>query len=577
MLFVTLFYANSLEKLDLDLQDRFYQKQGVTDPNIVIVAIDDESLDVLGRWPWPRDYHGELVRIISDADPAVIGIDIIFTEPSLDPMDDEYMIAMIAQADQVVLPIYGEFPDKSKRGILEAEAIYEPLPALKEVADSGHINTIMDSDGVVRKAVLQFTHDNQVIDSFSWTIYQLYAEKLGIEPVDISSIPTDDWHRFYLKYSGEPFSFDHVPYHQVLTGEIDAEYFRDKIVLVGPYTVGISDYYFTPLAPEIPMHGIEIHANIIQQFIEGEFFEEAAFLWQVLLMVVLSILAFVLFYHFRPSISLFLLFGLLAGFLVISYLLSQSGFLVSLIYTVLLLIIQYITALAHRFIVEQREKKRIRDVFGKYVAPQIVGKILDEGEEGLKLGGTRREVTCLFVDIRGFTPLSETAEPEEVVSILNEFLTLCAQAIFDFDGTLDKFIGDATMAIFNAPFDVDNHQLRAVQAAWAMQQGAIPLQESLEKRFGKTVHFGVGIHTGPAVIGNIGADFRMDYTAIGNTVNTAARLESNAKPGQILISEEVYRNVKDHVEVIDLGTYQLKGKDQGIHVYQVDNVKLAKK
>jgi adenylate cyclase len=248
------------------------------------------------------------------------------------------------------------------------------------------------------------------------------------------------------------------------------------------------------------------------------------------------------------------------------------GYTFSFIYPLGLLAAQYIAILAEKFIAEQLEKKRVTDVFGKYVAPQIVDEILKEGETGLKLGGTRRDITVLFVDIRGFTPLSESAEPEEVVSILNQYLSLCAEAIFAYGGTLDKYIGDATMALFNAPLDLEDHQLRAVQTALAMQEGAKPLQEKLEKEFGKVVRFGVGIHTGPAIVGNIGADFRMDYTAIGDTVNTSARLESNSKPGQILISSEVYGYVKEHVEVTDLGLIQVKGKAQGVQVYQVDKL-----
>jgi len=190
----------------------------------------------------------------------------------------------------------------------------------------------------------------------------------------------------------------------------------------------------------------------------------------------------------------------------------------------------------------------------------------------LQLGGSRREITVLFVDIRGFTPLSEAAAPEEVVEILNEYLTLVAQCIFKYGGTLDKFIGDAAMAMFNAPLDLEDHCLKAVQAAWAMKEGATPLQQRLEEKFGRTVQFGIGVNTGPAVIGNIGASFRMDYTAIGDTVNTAAHLESNAKPGQILLSQDVYEKVKERVAAANLGEIKVKGKAQGVNVFQVDGV-----
>jgi adenylate cyclase len=206
------------------------------------------------------------------------------------------------------------------------------------------------------------------------------------------------------------------------------------------------------------------------------------------------------------------------------------------------------------------------------VAPQVVSQILKEGEDGLKLGGTRREISVLFVDIRGFTPLSEKMEPEEVVDILNSYLNLTASSIFDNEGTLDKFIGDATMAIFNAPLDLNDHEFKAVKAAWAMKQGAAALRVKLEEKYGRGVSFGIGVNTGYAVVGNIGASFRMDFTAIGDTVNTAARLESNAKPDQILLSSSIYEKVKDRVEATYLGEIKVKGKEQGVSVYQLDNI-----
>ena len=169
--------------------------------------------------------------------------------------------------------------------------------------------------------------------------------------------------------------------------------------------------------------------------------------------------------------------------------------------------------------------------------------------------------------------MSEVLKPEEVVEILNEYLSLTTQSIFNNKGTLDKFVGDATMAVFNAPLDLDDYIYRAVKTAWDMKAGSEALAEKFEKRFGRSVAFGIGVNCGDAVVGNIGCEFRMDYTAIGDTVNTAARLESNAKRGQILISQEVYDNVKDRVEVTPIGELPLKGKEVGVFIYQVDNVK----
>ena len=178
----------------------------------------------------------------------------------------------------------------------------------------------------------------------------------------------------------------------------------------------------------------------------------------------------------------------------------------------------------------------------------------------------------MFVDIRGFTPMSESLKPEQVVEILNEYLSLTTNAIFQNGGTLDKFVGDATMAVFNAPFDLEDYVYKAVCTARDIAAGSAELEKKLMERFGKTVSFGIGVNCGEAVVGNIGCEYRMDYTAIGDTVNTAARLESNAKAGQILISEAVYEAVKDRLEVTEVGVIPLKGKSNGVFVYSVDKV-----
>ena len=217
-------------------------------------------------------------------------------------------------------------------------------------------------------------------------------------------------------------------------------------------------------------------------------------------------------------------------------------------------------------------KRSIEKAFSKYVAPQVVAEISKDGSYELKLGGEKRDVAVLFVDIRGFTPLSESLEPEQVVDILNGYLALTTNCIFRHGGTLDKFIGDATMAVFNAPFDTEDYIYKAICTAWDIVQGGNRIEKEFLERYGKHVGFGVGVNCGPAVVGNIGCDFRMDYTAIGDTVNTAARLEANAPRGTVYISEYVYEQVKDRIKVEDVGEIPLKGKSKGVYVYSVTEV-----
>ena len=211
--------------------------------------------------------------------------------------------------------------------------------------------------------------------------------------------------------------------------------------------------------------------------------------------------------------------------------------------------------------------------FKKYVASQVVDELAKDDNFKTRLGGEKRPVAVLFVDIRGFTPLSESLMPEQVVKILNEYLALTTASILQNNGMLDKFIGDATMAVFNAPLDLDDYVFRAVQTALDMRKGSEKLAQNLQEQFGKTVSFGIGVNCGEAVVGNIGCEFRMDYTAIGDTVNTAARLESRAKPGEILISQAVYDTVKDRILAEEVGPMELKGKSNTVMVYRVLDVK----
>ncbi len=566
-------YVDIFTTLDSKLQDSFLRKSGPVDTEIVLVAIDDQSLEDLGRFPWPRYVHAELLRILSQAQPAAIGIDIIFSEAADDPEEDLALAEAIREAGNVVLPVYAGLEGFSARqGAIKTDNLVVPFPDFDDRFITGHINTFPDPDGIIRKTALYLDYQGQTVPSFAWRIYEQYCRSKGLPASDLNQLPLDPIKRLEINYAGIPGDYEHVSYSQVISGEVPPEFFRGRIVLVGSYTVGIGDFYFTPLAPEVPMYGMEIHANIIQNLLRGSYLQRAPFSASLLAIVIFGAAAAFGFTRLSPQKGVLLLAVLAACYLAVARLMYDKGYLLSLLYPLLLLALGYLVALAANYISELLERRRITGVFSRYVAPQVVDKLLEGGEKAMQLGGSRREITVLFVDIRGFTPLSEAAAPEEVVEILNDYLTLVAQCIFKYGGTLDKFIGDAAMAMFNAPLDLEDHCLKAVQAAWAMKEGAAPLQQRLEEKFGRTVQFGIGVNTGPAVIGNIGASFRMDYTAIGDTVNTAARLESNAKPGQILISQAVYEKVKERAATTSLGEIKVKGKAQGVNVVQVDGV-----
>jgi len=360
----------------------------------------------------------------------------------------------------------------------------------------------------------------------------------------------------------------------VINEDINPAMFKDAIVLIGPYTQGIGDAGFsTPLDRRAPTYSVEVNANIIQDMIEGRFKQEAQWWLDLSILIFIGLVAIVLIPRLKPLPAVIVTVALIAvqlGGAKLAY--EQFDIILKAGDAILFLIFCFACSLALGILAARQEKNHIHGLFGRFVAPEVVSELMSGGVE-IKLGGTEKEITVLFVDIRGFTAFSESNPPEKVVSMVNRYLALTSRSIQEQEGTLDKYIGDATMAVFNAPNDLPDHAMRAVRAAWAMKEGAVDLHDEIIRDYGVDLQFGIGINTGIAVVGNMGSDFRMDYTAIGDTVNTAARLESNAEKGQVILSDSTYQLVKDHVEVVDMGVLSVKNKKVGIQIYNLTGIK----
>lgn len=567
LIFSLLFYFNVLADFDYLIEDMFYQNPRPVSTDIVIVGIDDESLEHLGNWPWKRGIHGRVLEKIDAGSPRAIGMDILFLEKA---EDDENLIASLSKlSKKPVLASYASFSDYAAKGLLEARTFHKPLSSLLPYVDLAHINTLPDDDGIVRRTLLNLKSGEEVIPSFA---RRLYEKAHGEE----AALPVDAWSRAFIRYAHRAGSFEVLPYYMVENGEIDSEYFRDKIVLIGVTAVGLADdYYFTPIDRTYAMYGIEVHANILQQMMEGLSWEKLPEGMEMALVFLLSLLSVLLFRRFRLGLAVFSLGGMFVFYiLVASYLAEQPrGYILNLIYPLSSVFTVFVVFHVLRYIQENIEKKRVTAVFTKYMEPRLVQKLLEGGQAALRLGGEKKRISILFVDIRGFTTMSEHLEPSEVVGILNEYLNLCADAIFRYQGILDKYIGDAAMALFGALLDDEDHALKAVKTALYMQEKAKELSENLEEKYGRSVSFGIGVNTGYAIVGNIGASHRLDYTAIGDAVNTAARLESNAKAGQILISKSTYERVKESIVTEPMGLLKVKGKEEEVEVYQAIGLK----
>ena len=577
-----IFYFGTAGFWDMGILDRLNQRTSVTNKRIYIIGIDDRTLEQYGPVnTWSRDIPAQLVELLNndlEARPAVIGFDVIYSEKT-DEEGDSHFADACKEAGNVVAALsfsFKEMPERDKKGNMAYNPYYvdyviEPYEELKDSVICGYANTAVDHDGFVRQAMAYLDHEGERIYSLSSQIYKNYQESQGKEAVFPAVYGRGN--RYYFSYSGKPGGYNVVSMADVLNGTVDPRLFQDAIVLVGAYAVGMQDSYSTAISHNSQMYGVEIHANIIDALLKGKTqLPVSPFLYAT----VSALLCGIFFVVIRRAKIIPVSVG--TGVLVIldvlfARFMYEQGILVPVVLVPAVLILLYGERVIEGYLAEILRRRRVVNVFKQYVAPQIVEKISKDTDFELVLGGENRQIAVLFVDIRGFTTMSESLRPEEVVEILNEYLSLTTKSIFDNGGTLDKFVGDATMAVFNAPFALDDYIFKAVCTAWDMKAGADAIAEKFEKRFGKSVAFGIGINCGEAVVGNIGCEFRMDYTAIGDTVNTAARLESNAERGQILISEAVYEAVKDRVEVTPVGEMPLKGKSKGVFVYQVDEVR----
>ncbi len=574
--------SNVFSPLDYILKDALYQTpRGVTS-QIKILAIDERTLEALGPInTWSRDVYAQLLSRLNaeeEAKPLVIGFDIVFSGQAQQEGDDAFAQAAAASGNVVAASqfVYSEKPERDENGkrYYPVKDVVLPYEALRDAVQVGYSNVAQDSDGTVRRVIPEETWQGTTYAAFPKVVYDLYCERTGTES---NAIITDKYQRTLINYSGRPGDYEAISFIDVLDGKIDSRTFKDSIVLIGAYAPGMQDNFNVPNGGSSQMFGVEIHANILQAFMQNRFSINGN---PYLFGAIYGLLCALLHWLFRKKkiwLSAIVLVAATGLELVAGVLLNNHGIAVSLIYVPLVLIASYIYSLALGYIRERRKRKKVLTAFKKYVAPEIVDEIAKKGDFKIRLGGENRDIAVLFVDIRGFTTMSEILEPEQVVEILNRYLNLTTNAIFKNKGTLDKFVGDATMAVFNSPFDLDDYEFRAVCAAMDIVAGGAALEEELLKEFGRSVGFGVGVNCGPAVVGNVGCEFRMDFTAIGDTVNTAARLEANAKKGQVLISDTIYERVKDRIQVEPIGEIPLKGKSKGVFVYSVTGVDRERK
>ena len=570
-------YINPFLLLEYRLQDAAFQSYGMRHPDVFVVGIDEATLAEFGFFEhWSRSRMAEAINILnSDPDfaPAVIAIDILFTETGLLPEFDDALIEAVRGSNNVVLASFLDIGVDPATLSLEPVILNhrKPLPGLLPYVRYGPVNGTTDGDGVKRSAMLREVFQGEIVYSFPVVIAQTYAEYWGF---DLEADFLNHHFETYIRYTDVPGAFFDLSFSEIFEPWFDPIMYAGAIVMIGPYAAAMQDHYAVPISHGESMHGVEIHANVVQMLLDGVFKQHAPYWIGLAIVAVLLVLAMLLGELLDIRISSPLLVVIGVGYFFAAMWIFGQGYVLPLLSPLLALAVVFLYQLVYQYVLQVVEKGRMRDIFKKYVDPKLVDVLIASVEAESNAVGRKKHIAVLFVDVRGFTPMTEALRdtPESIVEILNEYLELTSSAVFNNGGSVDKFLGDGTMALFNGFVPQEDYVYKAVKAAWDMVLGAEAVNASIKERLGVDLGFGVGVHCGEAIVGNLGPVFRKDYTAIGDTVNTAARLESSSARSQVLISREVCEVLEGRIKAESIGKIALKGKSEPMEVYKLTAV-----
>ncbi len=471
----------------------------------------------------------------------------------------------------------------NEAALVHAYSAVTNLKPLSEAAEnSGYFNAFPDTDGAIRWAPLVIKFRDNFYSSLSlsllvqyldWPMLSLNMAEFGVDGIKAGDIdiPTDESGRILINYLGPAKTFPHYSISDVMKGRLSPDVFRDKIVLVGATATGIYDIRVTPYSNVYP--GVEIHANVIDNILHQNFLQHSALskLLDIISIIFFGLLMGLIIPRLKAVQGIFVSFIIVASFVAVNALIfSNLNVWLNVIYPTLTMMTIYLGITVYRYITEEREKKKIRGAFQYYLTASVINEMLKDPTK-LKLGGDKKDLTVLFSDIRGFTTISEKLSPEDLVHLLNEYLTEMTNVVFKYDGLLDKYMGDAIMAVFGAPLDQPDHAARACRTAIDMMEELKKLQKKWEDEGRPVLDIGVGVNSGDMVVGNMGSEMRFDYTVMGDSVNLGSRLEGiNKEYGtNIVISEFTYAAVQDVFFCRELDSVRVKGKKLPVKIYEL--------
>ena len=597
---------------------------------VTIVDIDDKSLEKFGQWPWPRTRIADLITELTGLGAVVIAFDAVFSEPdrlnpadaaatfrNLDedtraklralPSNDEVFAEAIRKSRVVLgesgaaeelaaldktLPVTGlaMLGEEPQRFMFEFPGLLRNTKVLEHAAAGRGLFTIKpERDGIVRRVPMIMLAQGQIMPSLSFEMLRvatgsgtilIKSEKAGIKSLGIKGfqLPTDRNGQLWVHYARQDPSL-YVPVMNVLEKTVAPEMIAGKLVLIGTSAVGLNDIKTTPVSQNMP--GVEIHAQILESALSGAVISQP--IYGIFIEFVAAMLFGLLVIAFAPlfgPISLVVVGGAFASVLVgtSAYFYTQHRLLIDFTYPLMSTTSIYLTLIFASFVREQQQRRQIRSRFMQYVSPALVEQLAQQPER-LVLGGEEREMTIMFSDMRGFTSISETykSDPQGLTALMNRFLTPLTNAILDRKGTIDKYMGDAIMAFWNAPLDDKDHELNACEAAIDMLERVDELNQQREQEAKAEdrpfipLNIGVGLNTGICVVGNMGSDQRFDYSVFGDSVNLASRLEGQSKEYgfPIIVGSRTALAVKDRFAILELDFIMVKGKKEPEVIYAI--------
>jgi adenylate cyclase len=554
------FYATGLlGTLEAQSVDARFAVRGTqsTPDEIVVVGVDDTTFSELPnvRWPYPRSLEGRVIENLTKAGAKAVAVDIQFTEQTT-PRQDDALIEAVKRAPGVVLST----TETNRRGesrIFGGEEVVHSIHAR-----AGNTIVPTESGGTTRKMFYEFGG----LTSFAVAA----AEATTGERISPSQFEDD---KAWIDYRGPPGTVRNVPFSRVLRGKVPASVFRGKTVVIGATAPSLQDQHATSTTGDELMSGPEVQANAIWTAIHGFPLSSSATVIDLILILLLAAAPAAATLRLKPLAAIGVAVGLGLLYALAAQLAFDSGTVLPVVYPLLALVLAALGALAVNYLITSFERQRVHDTFARFVPEAVVADVLGRvDEEDLRFGGVRRECTVLFSDLRGFTSFAEELEPERVIEVLNHYLGAMSDAIMDQGGTLVAYMGDGIMAVFGAPIEQPDHADRALAAAREMLRVRLPrFNEWLAgEGLGDGFAMGIGINSGTVMSGQVGSERRIEYTAIGDTTNTAARLEGMTKGSghQVFVADSTKVAMRGaEVELQIVGEQEVRGRTQTITVW----------